>query len=201
MRKVTFSIFLIGFSMTALAEEDTQTNAQIIQEQYTKPKDEPGAILFTPPEGWRLVDPKEIPGNSIKAMVLGKGKGAIPPTISLGIDNFQGTLKEYLKKIKAINESHGDEWKDLGPIQTEAGQASLSQVDIDTQWGKIRAMHVVFIKDGVVYILTTSAMRDEFSQFYPQFFNVMRSLRMNKTIEEMNSEKKNSTDKRAPTTR
>lgn len=182
MHKFALCCLLLSTASTVYTEELPQPNEQAIQEQYIKAKDIPGAIMFTPPQGWRLVDPKDLPGT-IKAMVLGKGQGTVPPTISLGVDPFQGTLKEYLKKVKAINDSHGDEWKDLGIIQTEAGPASLSQVDIKTQWGVVRAMHVILIKDGNTYILTTSSPKEEFSKFYPEFFKVMRSLKMNK-IEE-----------------
>lgn len=183
MRRLIFPLLFLCLENAIYCEESERTEEQAIHELYTSAKDAPGAIMFTPPQGWRLVNPKELPG-SIKAMVIGKGQGAVPPTISLGVDRFQGTLKEYLKKVKAINDSHGDEWKDLGTIQTEAGPASLSQVDIKTQWGVVRAMHVILVKDGNAYILTTSSPKEEFSQFYPEFFKVIRSLKMNKTVEE-----------------
>lgn len=189
MNKFIFPAIILCSAPSIHCEDSPQSNEKAIHEQYTNAKDAPGAVMFTPPQGWRLVDPKELPGT-IKAMVIGKGQGPVPPTISLGIDPFSGTLKEYLKKVKAINESHGDEWKDLGNIQTEAGPASLSQVDIKTQWGVVRAMHVIFLKDGNIYILTTSSSKQEFSQFYPEFFKVMRSLRMNKTEVELSSKKK-----------
>jgi hypothetical protein len=181
MNKFIFPAIILSSTPLLYCEESHHSNEQAIHEQYTNAKDAPGAILFTPPQGWRLVDPKELPGT-IKAMVIGKGQGSVPPSISLGVDTFAGTLKDYLKKVKAINESHGDEWKDLGTIQTEAGPASLSQVDIKTQWGVVRAMHVILVKDGNTYILTTSSPKEEFSKFYPEFFKVMRSLRMNKEL-------------------
>lgn len=192
MHKIVLpSLLLCAASSICAAElqQSPQSNEQAIHEEYAKAKDAPGAIMFTPPQGWRLVDPKDLPGT-IKAMVIGKGQGTVPPTISLGTERFQGTLKEYLKKVKSINDSHGDEWKDLGTIQTEAGPASLSQVDIKTQWGIVRAMHVILVRDGNTYILTTSSPKEEFSQFYPEFFKVMRSLRMNKGEEEKTNDKK-----------
>ncbi len=190
MTKWIFPLFLICNATSLHAEEPSQpvepsqADIKAIQEQYTKDKDTPGAVLFTPPQGWRVIDPKALPGR-IKAMVIGKGQGAAPPTISLSIEEgFQGTLKDYLRKVKTISDSHGDEWKDLGTIQTEAGPASLSQADIKTQWGTVRAMSVILVKNSNVYILMTSSPREEFSQFYPEFFKVMRSLRINKTEEE-----------------
>jgi hypothetical protein len=84
-----------------------------------------------------------------------------------------------------MNDAQGFEWKDLGTIRTEAGTASLSQVDTKTEWGSVRLMHVIMMKNGTVYILTASALKDEFSQFYKEFFAAMRSLRVAKDAFEM----------------
>ncbi len=87
--------------------------------------------------------------------------------------------------MKAINDSQGTEWKDLGTIKTEAGDASLSQVDAKTQWGNVRTMHVILLRDGVIYIMTAAATKEEFPKYYKDFFNAMRSLRINKDLYEL----------------
>lgn len=132
---------------------------------------------FTPPEGWRFADKESLPKH-VKVMVVGKGSKDLPPSINLGYENFSGTLKDYLKIVKTFNESLGDTWKDLGTIQTEAGTASLSQVDMKTEWGDLRQMHLIYLHDGIIYILTAAALKQEFSQFYPQFFKSLRSFRI-----------------------
>jgi len=144
------------------------------------PSSETLQILFTPPTGWRFADRSALP-PSIKVMVVGEGKRDFPPSMSLGMEAYSGTLKEMLKTIKSINETQGGEWKDLGSIRTEAGDASLSQLDVKTEWGDIRMMHVVLVKDGNAYILTSAALKEEFPQFYKEFFNAMRSLRFEKS--------------------
>lgn len=133
-------------------------------------------VLFTPPEGWRLANTQSLP-SCVIAMVVGKGSFEFPPSINLGTETYSGTLRQYLKRIKEINTSQGFEWKDLGMIRTDAGDASLSQVDTKTQWGDVRMMHVILLKDGMVYILTAAALKDEFAKFYKDFFNSLRSLR------------------------
>ncbi len=139
--------------------------------------------MFTPPEGWGSLDPKKLPG-SVKVMVVGKGSDTnYPPSINLGMEEYNGTLKDYLKIVKAINESQNAEWKNLGTIHTEAGRASLSQVDVSTSWGTIRLMHVILVKKGQAYIMTSAALRDEFPRFYSEFFNSMRSLRFGKVAQ------------------
>lgn len=143
-----------------------------------------GIVLFTPPAGWRMADPKLLP-ERVRLMVVGQGPSGFPPSMNLSLEPYSGSLKDYLKIIKNMNDAQGYEWKDLGTIRTEAGTASLSQVDTKTEWGHVRLMHVVLLKNGTIYILTASALKDEFSQFYKDFFASMRSLRVAKDAFEM----------------
>ncbi|WP_011176229.1 hypothetical protein [Candidatus Protochlamydia amoebophila] len=143
-----------------------------------------GIVLFTPPSGWRMADPKILP-ERVKLMVVGQGPSAFPPSMNLSLEPYSGSLKQYLKSVKNTNMAQGYQWKDLGTIRTEAGNASLSQVDTKSEWGSVRLMHVILLKNGVIYILTASALQDEFSQFYKDFFNSMRSLRVAKEAFEM----------------
>lgn len=185
------AIYLLSISFINADDQNSAPSFISIEQEFIDNASEPGAIMFNPPEGWRLADPKVLP-PSVKIMVVGKGHGDFPPSINLGIENYSGTLKEYLKIIKSINEDEGSEWKDLGTIRTQAGTASLSQVDAKTEWGEIRMMHVILLKDGTVYILTAAATKDEFGRFYKDFFKSMRSLRFNKDVFEMiaNTDKK-----------
>jgi hypothetical protein len=105
--------------------------------------------------------------------------------MNLSWEPYKGTLRQYLKIINNMNSVQGYEWKDLGMIRTEAGNASLSQVDTKSQWGEVRLMHVILIKNGNVYILTSSALKNEFSTYYKDFFAAMRSLRVANDIYDM----------------
>lgn len=154
---------------------------------------EPGAVQFVPPHGWRLADEKSLTPN-VHIMVVGAGQHEFPPSMNLGIEEYQGTLKEYLKIVKGINDAQGAQWKDLGSIMTEAGEASLSQLDTKTEWGDVRMMHVILLRQATVYILTAAALKEEFPRFYQDFFHAMRSLRVNKSVYEMveNAQKRSS---------
>lgn len=134
------------------------------------------SLVFTPPQGWFLADEKELP-ESVKVMVLGKGKSEYPPSINLGLEPYEGSLKSYLKIVKEINRSQHADWQDLGKIQTQAGPASLSQVDMRTEWGQVRLMHVIFVHEKVAYIMTAAAKREEFPEYHQTFFKAMKSLR------------------------
>jgi hypothetical protein len=134
---------------------------------------------FTPPPGWRSADSACL-SKHVKIMVVGQGASEMPPSLNLGYEKFSGSLQDYLKIVRQINLDQGDVWKDLGLIQTQAGTASLSQVDIKTSWGLLRQMHVIYQEDEVVYILTAAALKDEFCQFYTPFFDALKSFRLSK---------------------
>lgn len=134
-------------------------------------------VSFTPPKGWMLADEKSLPRN-VKIMVVGKGAYNYPPSINLAVEKYEGSLQDYLRFIDTFNKKRGAEWKNLGKIQTEAGEASLSQVDARNVWGVERQMHVILMREGIVYILTVAALKDEFSSFYKDFFASMRSMKI-----------------------
>lgn len=139
---------------------------------------EPGAAIFNPPQGWKIADTEAL-SKHVKVMVVGSGENTFPPSINLSTETFDGTVKDYLKIVKDINTSQGSEWKNLGKIRTQAGNASLSQVETTTEWGAVKMMHVIIKKNGVIYILTAAALKDEFPSFYQTFFKTMKSLRIN----------------------
>lgn len=132
-------------------------------------------VRIVPPAGWQMADTKTLAKN-VKLMVVGQGKGQFPPSINLATETYRGTLKDYLKLVKSINAAKGIEWKDLGKIQTEAGEGSLSQIDTKLQWGDVRMLHTILMRDGLVYIVTAAALKDEFPPLYQPFINSMRSL-------------------------
>lgn len=131
--------------------------------------------MFTPPSGWQMAN-VDLPKH-VRVMIVGPSSSGFPPSMNLSSEPYNGTLRQYLKTVKNLNEGQGYEWKDLGTIRTEAGNASLSQVDTKTSWGIVRLMHVILLKNGTIYILTASALKDEFSKYYNPFFLSMRSLK------------------------
>lgn len=150
-------------------------------------------MMFTPPKGWRMAEKSTLP-SSVKLMVVGKGDYDYPPSMNLATEKFGGSLKDYLKIIKNLNATHGAEWKDLGKINTEAGNASLSQVDLKNEWGDIRMMHVILVKSGTAYILTAASRKEEFPNFYKEFFTALKSLRTEKEpVEETSHQLQSST--------
>lgn len=140
-------------------------------------------VFFSPPQGWLQAKNDTLPPH-VKVMVVGKGKKEFPPSINLSTEEFEGTLKDYLKIVREINHSQGSEWRDLGTIRTNAGEASLSQADVVTQWGSVRMMHVILPRNGMIYILTAASLKEEFPMYYKTFFDSLRSLNVKKEATE-----------------
>ena len=172
---------IVAFLASPLSAADSPSPSE--KEMYDS-MTEPGAVMFTPPQGWRYADADKL-GRAVKIMVVGEGSSHFPPSINLATEPYQGTLRDYLKIMKKINDVEGSTWKDLGTIKTNAGQASLSQVDIKNQWGEVREMHVVLKKKNTIYIVTSAALKDDFSKYYKDFFESMKSLKINKDFDKL----------------
>lgn len=142
-----------------------------------------GIVQFTPPQGWHFADVQS-KMNNLRTMVVGPGQSnKLRPCITLGVEHqFKGTIKDYVKLAQALSTSHGAEFKDLGTIRTQAGEARLLQEDSDTTWGNLRTMHVILLKNETVYILTAGASKEEFPKYYSEFFRSMKSLRIEKDV-------------------
>lgn len=132
-------------------------------------------ISFKPPKNWKSVELDKL-SPAVKMMLIGTGKENFPPSITLAVEPFSGTLKDYLKIVKNMNIAEKTEWKDLGKIKTGAGSASLSQYDENSNWGVTRTMTTILVKNGNAYILSATALKSEFSGYYKDFFAAMRSL-------------------------
>lgn len=182
MKKI---VALSLLSLSLFAEETVKQielnieEQKALVEQMEKNKDAPGAVIFTPPQNWKMVDPNVLPKH-VLAMIVGTGQSDFPPNMNLGYEKYDGSVKEFIRKVvKSELENAHAEWKDLGTVQTNAGVAQLIQVDSKTKWGDERQMQAFIKHDDTVYILTASALRTEFPTFYKEFFNSIRSLTIN----------------------
>jgi len=144
----------------------------------------PEGCEFVPPTGWHAADTSQFPEN-LRAMVVGKGKGPYPPSLNIWIEPYSGTQKSYLKSIKDACLEDKDEFRDLGEIKTQSGNASLCQVDRKTKWGDERQMHALIVRYNKAYLLTAAALKTEFSEYTSQFFDAIRSMKINQSASEL----------------
>ena len=172
MKKIAkiMTLLITSLSISCFGEVLNENNINQIQE----------LITFNRPKGWKTADTKEL-SPLIKTMLIGTGKEEFPPTITIAIEPFEGTLKDYLKIVKNINDDQKTEWKNLGKMTTKAGVANLSQYDEKSNWGLVRTMTAILVKNGNAYILSATALKSEFSGFYKDFFEAMKSFSIENT--------------------
>jgi hypothetical protein len=131
--------------------------------------------FFIPPKEWLIADPKVF-APSVQAGFIGKNRKGFCPSINLAIEEVEMPIGEYLKVVKQLHEANRDNrWRDLGNVQTRAGQARITEIDTNTEWGQIRLLQSILIKNGSAYILTAAALKEEFGEFYEDFEKAIRS--------------------------
>lgn len=170
-----FKLFLITHLLGSSLSSEPSENLNHKSSPHFSESSE--AVSFTPPLNWLAIDPKDLSPH-VKAMFVGQAKKKIPPSINLSLEPFSGSLADYLQIVKSINERHGDLWKDLGSIQIQGGEASLSQADVKSPQGTLRLLHVMILKKGTLVILTGASLKEEFSRYYPEIIASLKSLKI-----------------------
>lgn len=131
---------------------------------------------FIPPESWDLADPTTL-SQAVKIAFLTKGSKGFCPSINLAIEKTHVSINEYLKAVKAIHEQdRSNQWRALGKVKTQSGLAQLTEIDSPSEYGPIRLLQLILLKDGYAYVLTAAALKEEFSAHYQAFQTAFRSL-------------------------
>lgn len=132
--------------------------------------------FFLPPKGWEIADPKMLSPRVKIAFVKNTGKG-FRPSINLAVEQTQASTGEYLKAVRAIHEQdRTNQWRALGKVRTAAGLAQLTEIDSQTEYGPVRLLQLILVKEGYAWILTAVALKEEFPDFYREFHAAFRSL-------------------------
>ncbi|MFZ0566050.1 MAG: hypothetical protein WAM28_07690, partial [Chlamydiales bacterium] len=63
----------------------------------------------------------------------------------------------------------------LGTMQTKAGVAHMLQVDRSTQWGNVRFIQAVLLKESTAYLITATCVQEEFASLSSQLFKSIKS--------------------------
>ncbi|MES2122869.1 MAG: hypothetical protein V4492_08865, partial [Chlamydiota bacterium] len=132
--------------------------------------------FFVPPKGWDLVDPSTY-SRHVKIAFLKSGAKHFSPSINLAIEETDASLADYLKAVKGIHErDRKNQWRALGKVRTVAGLAQLTEIDSTSDQGAFRMLQLILVKDKHAYILTASALKEDFSDLYKEFQSAFRSL-------------------------
>lgn len=138
--------------------------------------------FFIPPVDWELSFPPSTTPHVKIIFTKPKALG-FHPSINLSIEPTTASLEEYLKAIKEIHEQDRDkEWSLLGKMQTPAGLAQLTQINTSSEWGPVRMLQLILVKQGNAYILTAAALKKEFSSYYTFFHKALRSLTLSNDL-------------------
>src|SRR5690242_8383837 len=92
---------------------------------------------FSPPESWEIAQLK-VPSPHIQIGFIGKGSNNFRPSLSLSIEEeVDASLKEYVKAVKEIHTAEPNtKWRDLGKIQTLAGEGRLVEISRPSSYGE-----------------------------------------------------------------
>lgn len=131
---------------------------------------------FQPPESWECAIPEKL-SESVQIGFLGKGKRELPPSINLATEKTDCSLKEYVKIVKELHEKEMHiSWRDLGDFTFRAGKGRLGEITASSPFGEIKMLQGILVKDGWAYVLTGSALREEFPEFRGAILAALRSL-------------------------
>lgn len=131
--------------------------------------------FFTPPQDWEIADPGSLSPHVKIAFLKNTGKGFCP-SINLAVEETSVSLSDYLKAVKAIHEQdRSNHWRALGKVRTAAGLAQLTEIDSTSEWGPIRILQLILLKEGRAYVLTAAGLKEEFSNYYKEIQSAFRS--------------------------
>lgn len=130
---------------------------------------------FIPPKTWDVVDPSKLT-HMFKIAFVEHSAKTFKPSLNLGVQKVNVSAEEYIeaaKKQHLVNRNK--KWSELGIVHTKAGSAHLSQIDEKANFGDVRSMQCILLKQGYVYVLTAVALRDDFLNYYHEFLNAFES--------------------------
>ena len=151
---------------------------------------------FIPPKNWDVVDPAKLKPMFKIAFVEHSSK-SFKPSLNLGIQKVDVSLTEYLeaaKKQHLLNRKK--KWHELGYVKTPAGDAHISQIDEKAKFGDVRSMQCILVKEGLAYVITAVALREDFIDYHNDFLKAFESFTIcSDTVSSLNSQElKNSYD-------
>ncbi len=126
-------------------------------------------LFFVPPKDWKKVDSEHLPA-SVKSGYLCKGEKGFCPSLNLAVEKVKSTQEQYIKSVRKIHELNPqNRWRNLGSFQTTEGDAILTEIDTKNKLGDVRLLQLILVKEGYAYILTASALKEEFGKHCKEF--------------------------------
>lgn len=130
---------------------------------------------FIPPQKWDMI--YDAPSPLVKITFVGKAKKNCRPLINLATEQVDISLKEYVAIVKKNCEKdpHHQKWQDLGNFSTQAGEARLIKTLYSTAGNTLARLQLMLLKNGTIYVLTTSCLQEHFIEFSKEFYKSLKS--------------------------
>jgi hypothetical protein len=149
---------------------------------------------FVPPKGWHAAEAEQL-SSHVKVGFIGKGRSSFCPSLNLALEEVALSAEKYVEAVKKLHQADKKNvWRDLGKIQTRSGEAHLTAIDTKTEFGPVRLMQMILVKNGMAYVLTGAALKEEFSLLYKEFQGAFQSLTITNSEVTNENEKDNSTN-------
>lgn len=147
-------------------------------------------MFFIPPKDWEIAHP-EMLAPSVEICFLSKNSRGLAPSVNLAKERVGVSLERYVEAVRKIHATDpNSRWRDLGVYKTSLGEGRLTELETKTEVGTVRMMQLIVMKEGAAYILTTSALKEEFSKFYKVFDQTLRSLQYSSDLIESYPQKR-----------
>jgi hypothetical protein len=131
------------------------------------------------PEGWeRIDDPDQLP-KTVKCVMVGPSEGKFIPSINVATQETHLSTDQYFKEAMRHHERLPmTRCQKLGTVDTADGKALLMQVDQITNLGEITSWQLIEVIDGEAYVITATALQEEFKNLSVSFSSTLKSLRI-----------------------
>ncbi|HSX03273.1 MAG TPA: hypothetical protein VLG76_00940 [Rhabdochlamydiaceae bacterium] len=137
---------------------------------------------FIPPKGWLAADPAQL-SPRVKASFLTKGKREYCPSLNLASEKVALSLDGYMKAVKeAHSHDKNSHWRDLGKFTTQVGDGRLIEIESKTSLGTARLLQFIFVENKVAYVMTASALKEEFAEHMKEFQKAFQSFSIKENL-------------------
>ncbi|OGN56267.1 MAG: hypothetical protein A3D96_02345 [Chlamydiae bacterium RIFCSPHIGHO2_12_FULL_44_59] len=137
---------------------------------------------FVPPTDWEPAKPKN-PSPYVKIAFLGNGTTEFRPSINLAVEEVDVGLKEYVKTVKGLHvQDPQAKVRDLGKFSMKGGDGQLLEISNVSQFGNIKLLQAILVKNNLAYILTSASLKEEFAKFQSALIQSLASLNIIENI-------------------